>query len=53
MGISFSGVTLWDSLDAEIKESRTILQFKIKFKNMILGRYGQEEEVGGGVEGIW
>ena len=50
MGITFGGVTLWSSLDAEIRESRTIVLFKKSFKYIILVKY-REEEVGGRVHG--
>ena len=43
MGITFGGVTLWNSLDAEIRESRTIVLFKKRFKYIILVKYREEE----------
>ena len=50
MSISFGGVTLWNSLDDEIKQSRTIILFKKKLKNIYIMIEGyREEEAGRGV----
>uniref|UniRef100_A0A669CB82 Reverse transcriptase domain-containing protein n=1 Tax=Oreochromis niloticus TaxID=8128 RepID=A0A669CB82_ORENI len=43
MSISIAGVKLWNSLTEEIKESKNINQFKIKYKNLILNNYKNEE----------
>lgn len=43
MSISVAGVKLWNSLTEEIKDSKNIKQFKVKYKNLILNKYKNEE----------
>lgn len=44
MSISSYGVTLWNGLEEELKESKNIIKFKNRLKQSILNRYRDEAE---------
>ncbi len=43
MCMSVCGVTLWNSLDEEIKQSSSTIQFKNRFKKTILVKYKNKD----------
>ena len=44
--VSFYGVTVWNGLDEQMKESRNIILFKKNYKKMIFANYQKEEREG-------